>query len=84
MIELFYNPETNPYNAQLIRTTHNILLINEAVQRDEVWLMDKNEYGESSMKHISDISGLRSYDKLGQKMIEGAFGAMPNIITNTQ
>lgn len=84
MIELFYNPETNPYNAQLICTTHNILLINEAVQRDEVWLMEKNEYGESSMKHISDIPGLRSYDKLGQKMIEGAFGAMPNIITNTQ
>ena len=84
MIELFYNPETNPHNAQLICTTHNILLINEAVQRDEIWLMDKNEYGESSMKHISDISGLRSYDKLGQKMIEGAFGAMPNIITNTQ
>ena len=84
MIELFYNPDTNPHNAQLICTTHNILLINEAVQRDEVWLMDKNEYGESSMKHISDISGLRSYDKLGQKMIEGAFGAMPNIITNTQ
>ena len=83
-IELFYNPETNPHNAQLICTTHNILLINEAVQRDEVWLMDKNEYGESSMKHISDISGLRSYDKLGQKMIEGAFGAMPKIITNTQ
>lgn len=84
MIELFYNQETNPHNAQLICTTHNILLINEAVQRDEVWLMDKNEYGESSMKHISDISGLRNYDKLGQKMIEGAFGAMPNIITNTQ
>ena len=84
MIELFYNPETNPHNAQLICTTHNILLINEAVQRDEVWLMNKNEYGESSMKHISDITGLRSYDKLGQKMIEGAFGAMPNIITNTQ
>lgn len=84
MIELFYNPETNPHNAQLICTTHNILLINEAVQRDEVWLMDKNEYGESSMKHISDISGLRSYDKLSQKMIEGAFGEMPKIITNTQ
>ena len=84
MIELFYNPETNPYNAQLICTTHNILLIDEAVQRDEVWLMDKNAYGESTIIHISDIPGLRNYDKLGQKMIEGAFGAMPNIITNTQ
>ncbi len=84
MIELFYNPETNPNNAQLICTTHNILLIDEAVQRDEVWLMDKNDFGESSIKHISDFSGLRSYDKLGQKMIEGAFGAMPKIISDTQ
>ncbi len=41
MIELFYNPETNPYNAQLIFTTHNVQLIDESVQRDEVWLMDK-------------------------------------------
>lgn len=84
MIELFYNPETNPHNAQLICTTHNILLINEAVQRDEVWLMDKNEFGESSMKHISDFTGIRGHEKLGQKMIEGAFGAMPDIITNMQ
>lgn len=84
MIELFYNPETNPHNAQLICTTHNILLINEAVQRDEIWLMDKNEFGESSMKHISNCNGIRNYEKLGQKMIEGAFGAMPNIITDTQ
>lgn len=84
MIELFYDPKTNPYNAQLICTTHNMQLIDEAVQRDEVWLMDKNTYGESTIIHISDIPGLRNYDKLGQKMIEGAFGAMPNIITNTQ
>lgn len=82
MIELFYNPETNPYNAQLICTTHNVQLIDEAVQRDEVWLMDKNEFGESSLKHISDFTGLRNHDKLGQKMIEGAFGAVPNIIVN--
>ncbi len=84
MIELFYDPNTNPYNAQLICTTHNVQLIDEAVQRDEVWLMDKNTYGESTIIHISDIPGLRNYDKLGQKMIEGAFGAMPNIITNMQ
>ncbi|MGN0621415.1 MAG: ATP/GTP-binding protein [Porcipelethomonas sp.] len=82
MIELFYNPETNPYNAQLICTTHNVQLIDESVQRDEVWLMDKNTYGESSIIHISDIPGLRNHDKLGQKMIQGAFGAMPNIIVD--
>lgn len=80
MIELFYSLDTNPYNAQLICTTHNLLLIDEAVQRDEIWLMNKNDYGESSIIHISDIPGFRSHDKLGQKMIEGAFGAMPKII----
>lgn len=84
MINLFYNPTTNPNNAQLICTTHSTQLIDEAVQRDEIWLMDKNEYGESTLKHISDITGLRPHDKLGQKMIEGAFGAMPTVITNMQ
>lgn len=84
MIELFYNPVTNPHNAQLICTTHSTQLIDENVQRDEVWLIDKNSYGESDMKHISNITGLRSHDKLGQKMVEGAFGAMPQIFDNTQ
>lgn len=83
IINLFYNPETNPYNAQLICTTHNASLINEKVQRDEVWLMMKNEFGESTIKHISDITGLRSSEKLGQKMIDGAFGGMPQILLNT-
>jgi len=80
MINLFYNPETNPHNAQLICTTHSTQLIDEAVQRDEIWLMDKNIYGESTLKHISDITGLKPHDKLGKKMIEGAFGAMPQFL----
>lgn len=84
MINLFYNPETNPYNAQLICTTHCTQLIDEGIQKDEVWLMDKNMYGESTLKHISDITGLKPHDKLGQKMIEGAFGAMPKILNNSQ
>ncbi len=84
LIELFYNPETNPHNAQLICTTHSTMLIDEAVQRDEVWMLDKNKFGESSMMHISDITGVRSNSKLGKKMIEGAFGEMPHIILNTQ
>lgn len=82
IINLFYNPDTNPYNAQLICTTHSTQLIDEDVQRDEVWLMDKNSYGESTIKHISDITGLKNRDKLGQKMIEGAFGAMPRLLDN--
>ena len=84
MIDLFYSPKTNPHNAQLICTTHSTQLIDKAVQRDEVWLMDKNAYGESAIKHISDVTGLRSNDKLGQKMIEGAFGEMPQILDITQ
>lgn len=84
MINLFYNRTTNPLNAQLICTTHNASLINEKVQRDEVWLMMKNEFGESTLKHISDITGLRPNDKLGSKMIDGAFGGMPQILLNMQ
>ena len=84
MIDLFYNPKTNPFNAQLICTTHNVQLIDTAVQRDEVWIIEKDYYGESTIKHVSDIPGVRSYDKLGQKMIEGAFGTIPKMIVNQQ
>lgn len=84
IINLFYDPNTNPNNAQLICTTHSMQLIDKQVQRDEIWLISKNEYGESSMTHISDFTGLRPNDKFGQKMIEGAFGAMPKIINEMQ
>lgn len=84
MINLFYNPKTNPLNAQLICTTHSMQLVDKDVQKDEVWLIIKNTYGESELKHISDITGLRNYEKIGQKMIEGAFGGMPQIINNLQ
>lgn len=84
IINMFYNPETNPHNAQLICTTHSTQLIDEAVQKDEVWLMSKNSYGESVMKHIGDITGLRSCEKLGKKMIEGVFGAIPHIPDTTK
>lgn len=84
MINLFYNPKSNPLNAQLICTTHSIQLVDKDVQKDEVWLIVKNAYGESELKHISDVTGLRNYDKLGQKMIEGAFGGMPKFLNNSQ
>lgn len=79
IIDLFYNIETNPKNAQLICTTHSTQLVDNGVQKDEVWIIIKNEFGESELRHIAENSGLNSNTKFGQKMLMDAFGGMPQI-----
>lgn len=77
IVELFRDSKTNPKNAQLVCTTHNETLIAKNVRRDQVWIITKNKKGISSMKRVSDIPGMRAYEKSGQKYLENAFGDIP-------
>ena len=78
IIALFHNPKTNPYNAQLILNTHNISLLDENLfRRDQIYIISKNRYGESSLKAVSDFAGLRSSSKIGDMYREGRFGGIP-------
>ncbi len=44
LIRLFHDPATNPKGAQLIFTSHDTSLLNH-LNRDEVWLTEKDEGG---------------------------------------
>lgn len=77
MLELFMNKESNPRNAQLICTTHQPLLVNEKVRRDQVWITNKNEYGKSRLLRLSQLSTPRAKFNLSNKIIEGAMGCNP-------
>lgn len=82
IVSLFNEEKNNPLNAQLICTTHSTMLIDKNVQKDEIWLAIKNEFGESELKHIGENVGLKSSDKLGKKMLMNAFGGMPKIFVD--
>ena len=79
IIRLFNNSTTNPYNAQLIFTTHNTLLMNpKLLRRDQIYFIEKNEYGESNMYSLYDIDlDIRNNFNYMNNYLAGRFGAIP-------
>lgn len=77
IIELFNNESTNPFNAQLICTSHCQELIYSGVRRDQIWIVSKTNKGLSSLKRVSDIAGMRAYETSGKKYLENAFVDIP-------
>lgn len=78
ILELFMSPEMNPLNAQLICTTHSTGLAENNVRRDQVWVINKDSYGRSTMKRISDYPGTRTTDNIAEKYLRRAFGEVPH------
>ena len=84
LIDLFNNPETNPNNAQLIITTHDIILLHKDLyERDQMFIVDKNKNGTSQLYSFADIKGqgLRSSNnnRLFDYYETGRLGGVPHI-----
>ena len=80
LLELFQDPETNPYGAQLIFTTHDTSLLNH-LNRDEVWLTEKNESGATTLTALAEYGGdkVRRSLNLERAYLQGRFGAVPEL-----
>lgn len=85
IINIFNSIETNPNNAQLIFSTHDISILDSSIygenilDRDQVWFTEKNERGQSSLYSLMQIGGTRKEDNLYRKYISGRFGAIPKV-----
>jgi AAA15 family ATPase/GTPase len=79
IIELFNDTQTNKKGAQLIVASHQVSLLSiPSIRRDQVWLSEKNEHGESSYKSLSDFQ-MRTGQHLEKKYLDGRFGALPSV-----
>ncbi|MGW7294287.1 AAA family ATPase [Streptomyces xiamenensis] len=81
LIKLFQEPQTNPHGAQLILTTHDASLLGrsggeEILKRDQVWFVEKNEYGETSLFPLSDFKP-RQDENRERRYLGGSYGAVP-------
>jgi len=78
IVQLFNNPETNPNHAQLIFITHDASLLKRAsLRRDQICLVNKDNYGISSLTTLIEFKGVRkdaSYDK---EYLNGTYSAIP-------
>jgi len=80
LLELFQDPETNPHGAQLIFTTHDTSLLN-FLNRDEVWLTEKNAGGATTLTALAEYGGdkVRRSLNLERAYLQGRFGAVPEL-----
>lgn len=76
IIRWFQDDKENLFSGQLIMSCHNASVISE-LEKDEVWLTDKNQHGETSIAPLTKFKGLRRDANLYSKYLSGAFGAIP-------
>jgi AAA15 family ATPase/GTPase len=79
LIMMFNSISKNPKNAQLICNTHDALLLDEDIRRDQVYFTEKDEYGVSKLYSLTDFKGVRKGSKLLKQYLLGAFGATPKL-----
>lgn len=78
VVELF-NSSSNSKHAQLIYATHDEGLLHpNLVRRDQVWFVEKTEYGASHLYSLADFK-VRKQDKFGKEYLLGQFGAVPQV-----
>lgn len=65
---------------QLIFTTHDLLLMDpELLRRDEIWVVEKDRFGQTQASVLSDFKGPRKVTDLRKSYLNGRFGGVPSI-----
>lgn len=86
IIQLFNDSHTNPFNAQLIFTTHNThLLSSKMFRRDQIWFTEKNSVEQTDLYCLTDIvlpdgTKPRNDANYEKNYMAGRYGAIPYII----
>lgn len=79
----FLNPKINKNHAQLIFTTHDTWqLSNELLRRDEIWFVEKDNRGVSSLYSLVDFiteegARIRKDESYEKNYLLGKYGAIP-------
>ncbi len=78
IINLFRDPQTNPRNAQLIFTTHDVQLFN-TLNRDEIWITEKDDSGATKLTGLAEYGGtvVRKDANLERAYLKGKYGGIP-------
>lgn len=74
IIDLFYD---NNSKAQLIYTTHDTTLLDKKFfRRDQIWFVQKDEFGNSQISALSDFK-VRSDASFEKDYLAGVYGGIP-------
>ncbi|MCI6151966.1 MAG: ATP-binding protein [Fusobacterium perfoetens] len=80
IIELFNSIDKNKNNAQLIFNTHDFYLLKEDLfRKDQVYFVDKDEFGISSLYSLADFKGIEKKTNLLTHYLLGNFGSLGKV-----
>lgn len=66
---------------QLIFSTHDLLVMDqELLRRDEMWITEKNREGNSSLYSLADFKEVRKDKDVRKSYLQGRFGGIPRVI----
>jgi AAA15 family ATPase/GTPase len=78
LIDFFHKCNVN--QAQLICAVHDISLLNkETFRRDQIWFVEKNQFGASELISLADFKTdkVRNKSAFDKNYLEGKYGAIP-------
>ena len=82
ILGLFFSPESNPYNAQIVFTCHSMEVLS-LLHKSQVVLVEKDadcvSDGASWAWRLDSVKGVRADDNLYAKYMSGAYGAIPKL-----
>ena len=82
IVNMFHNKEVNTQGAQLIFTSHNLIVLdNRDMRRDEIWFTEKDGRGFTSLYSLAEFKAnekeIRADLNYGKNYLAGKFGAIP-------
>ncbi len=78
LIDFFH--KYNLHKAQLICVVHDTMLLNkETFRRDQIWFVEKNQFGASELISLADFKTdkVRNKSAFDKNYLEGKYGAIP-------
>lgn len=78
LVDFFH--KFNKKNAQLIFAVHDISLLNkDTFRRDQIWFVEKNQFGASELISLGDFKTdkVRNKSAFDKNYLEGKYGAIP-------
>ncbi len=77
IISLFNSEKVNINKAQLIFSTHNPVLMNNKLRRDQIYIIEKNSYGSSKLYSLADFGNIRNGANFMRDYLFGKYGGVP-------
>ena len=75
-----FNSSANTKNAQLIFATHDEGLLDpKHIRRDQVWFVEKDDFGASRLYSLAEFKGVRKEAKFAKEYLLGQFGGVPHV-----